>query len=117
MPCDKHMSENQGRTVPRNSKLAPSYIEVILIVLIIVGGAMFGYDRYFAQKIRVVDMGGYLRQQKALMTAGEITSDDFKTGLDKVDQIVSHEAELHRNQVFILKEVVLQNGDEIDIRE
>lgn len=110
------MSENQGRTVPRNGRLTPSYIEVILIVLIIVGGAMYGYDRYFAQKIRVVDMGGYLREQKALMTAGEISAEDFKIGLNKVDQIVSHEADLNRNQIFILKEVVLQNGNELNIK-
>lgn len=110
------MSENQGRPVPRHGKLTPSYIEVILIVLIIVGGAMYGYDRYFAQKIRVVDMGGYLREQKALMTAGEITAEDFKIGLNKIDQIVSREADLNRNQIFILKEVVLRNGDELNIK-
>lgn len=111
------MSENQGRTVPRNGKLTPSYVEVILIAVIIVGGVVYGYDRYFAQKIRVVDMGGYLKEQKALMTAGEITADDFKIGLNRIDQIVSHEADLNRNQIFILKEVVLRNGNEIDIRE
>lgn len=110
------MDENQEGTVRQKGRLTPSYIEVILIVLIIVGGAMYGYDRYFAQKIRVVDMGGYLRQQKALLAAGEITTEDFTAGLNRVDQLVSREADLYRNQIIILKEVVLKNGDEVNIR-
>lgn len=110
------MSENGEKAKKKNGKLTPSYVEVILIVLIVVGGAMYGYDRFFAQKIRVVDMGGYLRQQKELMAAGDITAADFKAGLNKVDQVVSQEANLHKNQVFILKEVVLKNGNEISLK-
>ena len=109
------MSGSESGTGRNNSKLTPSYIEVILMVLIVVGGAVYGYDRFLAQKITVVDMGGYLRQQKALMTAGEITADDFKASLDEVDGLISREAELHRNQIFILKEIVLKNGNELKI--
>ena len=110
------MSESQGGRAQHNGRLIPSYIEVVFIVLIIVGGAIYGYDRFFAQKIRVVDMGGYLREQKERMAAGEVTVEGFKAGLRRVDQLVSEEAKLHKNQLFILKEVVLKNGDEINIR-
>ena len=109
------MSEDQSGSI-RQKNIVPSYGEVILIALIVACGALYGYDRFFAQKIRVVDMSGYLRQQKALMTAGEISIDDFKAGLTRVDQIVRQEADLHKNQIFILKEVVLKNGEEINIK-
>ena len=110
------MSENEGKADRKTSKLTPSYIEVILIVLIVVSGAIYGYDRYFAQKFMVVDIGGYLRQQKALLAAGEITGDDLKAGLDKIDRLVSQQADQHKNHIIILKEVVLKNGKELSIK-
>ena len=110
------MSDNEGKAERKNSKLTPSYIEVIFIVLIVVSGAIYGYDQYFAQKVKVVDIGGYLRQQKALLAAGEITGEDLKAGLDKIDRLVSQEAEQYKNHIIILKEVVLKNGNELKIK-
>ena len=110
------MSDEVTQKVPKKKKVTPSYLEVILVALILVGGSLFVYDHYFAQKIKVVDMSGYLRQQKALLAAGEIEINDLKEGLDKVDQLLSRDAELNKNQIYILKEVVLKNGSEIDIR-
>jgi len=102
--------------VPKSTRLTPGYLEVIVIVLIIVGGILFSYDRYFAQKIKIVDVGGYLREQKALMAAGEITEADFKVNLSKMDALISQDADLHKNQIYILKEVVLKNGDELILK-
>lgn len=108
------MSENKHP--PPNNRLVPGYLEVILISLIIVASAFWGYDRFFAQKIRIVDMSGYFKQQKALMAAGELTEEDFRANLKKLDSYISQDAELHKNQVYILKEVVLKNGEELPIR-
>ncbi len=101
---------------PQNNRLTPSYIEVIVISLIIVGVAFWSYDRYFTQKIKIVDMSGYFRQQKALMAAGELTETDFRASLSKLDVLIRQDAELHKNQVYILKEVVLKNGDEFSLK-
>ncbi|WP_163338754.1 hypothetical protein [Desulfopila sp. IMCC35008] len=108
------MSESEP--APGNTRLTPGYIEVIVIVLIIVTGAFYGYDRYFAQKIKIVDMSGYFRQQKALMAAGEITEADFRVNLNQVDTLISQDADLHKNQIYILKEVVLKNGNELTLK-
>ncbi len=102
--------------VPQNSKLTPGYIEVIVITLIIVAAAFWGYDRYFVQKIKIVDMSGYFRQQKALMAAGELSEADFREHLNKVDAFVSRDADLHQNHIYILKEVVLKNGNELILK-
>ncbi|MBM9514070.1 hypothetical protein [Desulfogranum marinum] len=107
------MNENEAKREPRKSNLTPSYLEVVLIVLIVVGGAVYGYDRYFAQKVKVVDMSSYLRRQKEQIATGEITADAFKVDLERVDQLVSQDAELHHNHIYILKEVVLKNGEEL----
>ncbi len=95
----------------------PGYFEVIIISLILAAFIVVGYDRMFAQKIKVVDLKGYLRTQKALLVAGEITSQQWTAKLDTVEQILNDEAAGHRNQVLILKDVVLRNGEEITIRD
>lgn len=107
---------SDDRQIPQNSRLAPGYIEVIVIALLIVGSAFWGYDRYFAQKIKIVDMSGYFRQQKALMAAGELTEADFMANLSKMDALISRDADLHQNQIYILKEVVLKNGNELILK-
>ena len=95
----------------------PGYLEVIVIALLVAVAALAGYDRLFAQKIRVLDLKGYLRTQKALLTAGEITTEQWKGKLDTVELILDDEAARHRNQVIVLKDVVLRNGEEIRIKE
>ncbi|WP_319548523.1 hypothetical protein [Desulfogranum marinum] len=107
---------SDSRYTHQDKKLTPGYIEVIVICMIIVAVAFWSYDRYFAQKIKIVDMSGYFRQQKALMAAGELTEADFRTSLNKLDAYISQDAELHKNQVYILKEVVLKNGDELSFK-
>ncbi len=108
------MSESAPTNKER--KLPPGYMEVIAISLIIIAAAFWSYDRYFAQKIKIVDMSGYFRQQKALMAAGELTEEDFRASLSRIDSIISQDAELNKNQIYILKEVVLKNGEELPIR-
>lgn len=97
-------------------KVVPGYLEIIVISMIVAGIAVFGYDRLYAPKIKVVDLKGYLRTQKALLVSGEIDKDQWQANLDKVGQIIDSEAQSHKNQVILLKEVVLKNGDELSIR-
>lgn len=100
----------------KTSQLTPSYLEVVLIVLIVACGLLYGYDQYVAQKVRVVDMGSYFRGQKALLAAGKISGEDLKAGMDKIDQRIALEAQQHKNHIIILKEVVLKNGNELKIQ-
>ena len=101
----------------KSATSGPGYLEVIVIALLMAVVALAGYDRLFAQKIKVLDLKGYLRTQKALLTAGEITTEQWKGKLDTVEQILNDEAVRHRNHVIILKDVVLRNGEEIRITE
>lgn len=107
---------SDSKPTNQNNRMTPGYIEVIVISLIIVGVAFWSYDRYFAQKIKIVDMSEYFRQQKALMAAGELTEDDFRASLNKMDVRISQDADLNKNQIYILKEVVLKNGDEFSLK-
>lgn len=92
----------------------PGYLEVIAISLITAALTVLGYHRMYAQKIKVLDLKGYLRTQKTLLVAGEIDEDRWKANLDKLEQILNKEAS-DPNHVILLKEVVLKNGDEIRV--
>ena len=95
----------------------PGYLEVIVISFIMAALIVVGYDRMFAQKIKVLDLKGYLRTQKALLAAGEITKQQWAVSLDAVEQVLNDEVASHPNHVIVLKDVVLRNGDEIRIEE
>ena len=95
-------------------KRGPGYLEVIVISLMAAVLAVAGYDRMYAQKIKVLDFKGYLRTQKALLVAGEITEEQWKENLDRLEQALNKEA-VKTNHVILLKEVVLKNGDEISV--
>lgn len=110
------MSEREvSEKSEKKASTGPGYLEVILIALIVAAGAVLGYDRMFAQKIKVVDLKGYVRTQKALLAAGEIDQNQLRVNLDKLDQALSRSAADHKT-IILLKEVVLKNGDEITVR-
>lgn len=117
---DNLIVERNGNTAKARIRLrsckptaTPGYLEVVFIALIAAAAANYGYDHYFASKIVVMDMKGYLREQKALLVAGEITEEQWKAGLDKLGQVLDKQP---ANQIILLKEVVLKNGRELSIK-
>ena len=93
-------------------KTTPGYLEIIVITILIVCGAIWGYDQFLAQKILTFDLNGYLREQTALIKAGKMTEEQFKSNLDRTESLLSAEAEKRRH-VILLKDVVMRNGNEI----
>jgi hypothetical protein len=108
------MSDAENKSPERPG--GPGYIETIGIVLLLLLLVLFGYDRMFAQKVVVVDLAGYLRTQKALLAAKEISVQQWKDNLDHVEKSLNDHAGNNPNHVVILKEVVLRNGREINVQ-
>ncbi|MFP7756238.1 hypothetical protein ACLG6S_16600 [Thermodesulfobacteriota bacterium B35] len=99
-----------------SEKTRPGYLEVIVIALLVAAGTVAVYDRMLAQKIRVVDLKGFVRTQKALLKAGQITEDQWKENLDALNRLMDDEAARHPNQVILLKSVVLRSRNDAEIR-
>lgn len=101
----------------KHPEYAPGYLEIIAIALItslITATVVTGiYDRRFSQKVKVVDLKGYVKTQKALLMAGERTDEQWKSSLDILEKTLSNEP---ANHVILLKEVVLRNADEISVK-
>ena len=91
----------------------PGYLEVVLITLVVAGVSLFIYDRWFVDRVVAFDLKGYLRAQQALLTSGEITEAQWQQGLDRLEQVFREQPS---NRTILLKEVVLKNGREPELR-
>ena len=99
--------------VPGKQSVRPDYLEVVLIALVVAGVSLFAYDRWFAPRVVAFDLKGYLRTQQALLGSGEITEAQWQQLLDRLEQVFR---ELPPNRTILLKEVVLKNGREPELR-
>ena len=91
----------------------PGYLEVVLITLVVAGVSLFIYDRWFVDRVVAFDLKGYLRAQQALLANGEITEAQWQQGLDRLEQVFRAQPP---NRTILLKEVVLKNGREPELR-
>ena len=91
----------------------PGYLEVVLITLVVAGVSLFAYDRWFVPRVVAFDLKGYLRTQQALLASGEITEAQWQQGLDRLEQVFREQPP---NHTILLKEVVLKNGREPELR-
>ena len=99
--------------VPGKQSVRPGYLEVLLIALVIAGITLFAYDRWFVPRVVVLDLKGYLRTQQALLASGEITEAQWQQGLERLEQVFREQPP---NRTILLKEVVLKNGREPELR-
>ena len=99
--------------VPGKQSVRPDYLEVVLIALVVAGVSLFAYDRWFAPRVVAFDLKGYLRTQQALLGSGEITEAQWQQGLDRLEQVFRAQPP---NRTILLKEVVLKNGREPELR-
>jgi len=99
--------------VPEKQPVRPGYLEVLLIALVVAGVSLFAYDRWFVPRVVAFDLKGYLHTQQALLANGEITEAQWQQGLDRLEQVFREQPP---NHTILLKEVVLKNGREPELR-
>ena len=99
--------------VPEKQSVRPGYLEVVLITLVVAGITLFAYDRWFVDRVVAFDLKGYLRTQQALLASGEITEAQWQQGLDRLEQVFRAQPP---NRTILLKEAVLKNGREPELR-
>ena len=99
--------------VPEMQSVKPGYLEMLLIALAVAGVSLFIYDRWFVPRVVAFDLKGYLRAQQALLGSGEITEAQWQQGLDQLELVFRAQPS---NRTILLKEVVLKNGREPELR-
>ena len=107
------MNEQKEEHQTASAVASPGYLEVIGIILVIVLGLLFAYDRFLVPKVKVADLKGYLQEQKTLLAAGTITEDQWKRNLDTLEQMFQEQP---RHHLIILKDVVLRHDPDTEIK-
>lgn len=93
------------------------WLDVLFISLLVNAIAFAGYDFFCAEKVRTVDLKGWLHTQSALLAAGEIDRKEWQRRLDRVEYQLDQEAKRHPETTLLLKEVVLRGGHELDLAD
>ena len=70
------------------------------------------YDRFFAQKVAVLDVNKYIASLRTDYVAGKINSEALKQAPKKIKQAVDS---VGSNTIILLGEAVLKNGEYIKI--
>jgi len=113
---EKQEKQKKKKKKKKKEPLRPGYFETIAIALSISIAVVAGYDKYYASKIKLVDLTGFIKTQKALLKSGDITPEQWKKNLEKWDNTLEQEARKHPHQLFVLKDMVLKNGKEFIIK-
>ena len=103
----------EERDEESRATVSPGYLEVVGIVLVIVLGLLFAYDRFLVPKVKVADLKSFLQEQKALFAAGAITEEQWQHNFDALEQVFKEQPQHH---LIILKDVVLHHDPDTEIK-
>ncbi len=106
------MKEEDNRQGDGRRAIAPGYLEVIGLALLITLGALFFYDRFLVPRVVAFDLQGYLQRQKTLVTTGAITEEQWQKGLDHLEQVFREQPKRH---TIIVNDVVLRHGNDTEL--
>jgi hypothetical protein len=95
-----------------SKKMILGYLDVIVIALFTALLTIAGYDRFCAGKVVVVDLSGFVKEQRELYAQGKIGEAEITARLAQVQKFVKGQP---KNLTVINKDVVLANGREIPI--
>lgn len=94
----------------------PGYLAVVLIAALVGSAASTVavglYDRFYAQKVVVVDLKGFIQRQRDLLVEGKIEEQGLRDSFDRMEAVFDR---IPANHVVILKEVVLRNGRDLQL--
>jgi len=85
----------------------------VLISLIISLSCVAGYHYYFAPKIVVMNLKGYVREQRNLFLANKIGQRDLRDNLDRMEEIITS---LPKNNIVFSRDAVLRNAKIIELK-
>ncbi len=70
------------------------------------------YDRYYAQKVAVVDIRGYLIDRKNMFLTGRITEKEFAESADNIEKVLR---KTNNRTVVLMGDAVVRNAEKITI--
>ena len=101
------------KDVPNASRrMTIGYLDIIMIALVTALLTVTIYDRFFATKVVMVDLTGFVKEQKELFAQGKIDQAELSSNLSRLQTYIKGQP---KNLMVITKDVVLANGKEIQL--
>ncbi len=106
-------SKNEEKIVTAGRGLSTWAIIFLLIINIAVSAAsIYVYDRYFAQKVAVLDVRGYVQERKNLFIAGKISEQEFTSSVGRIEAALRR---VDNRTVVISGDAVVRSENKIQI--
>jgi len=106
------MDKEQTANIKTTKKLTVGYFDIIVIALLAAVLTVTAYDHFFVEKVMVVDLTGYVKQQRELFAEGKIREAEVSANLKGVQQFIANQP---KNTTVIIKDVVLAGGKELSL--
>lgn len=103
----------QGQEAANNVRISKKMIAGFLFLQLAISVLAIGvYDRYFAQKVAVIDVNKYIASLKEGYVAGKIDNEALEQAPKKIERAVNA---VGSNTTILIGEAVLKNGKYIKI--
>jgi len=88
----------------------------LLLSLAVSAASIYIYDQYFSQKVVMIDIMGYVEEQKQLYLSGKISEQEWQAIPDNIDRAMNREIKAHKNTIILIKDAVIRNARKIEIK-
>jgi hypothetical protein len=96
-------------------KLTAGTLILLLIMNTVVSAvSVYIYDRYFAQKVVVIDIRSYMMDRKNLFLTGKISEKQFTESVDNIENALQ---KTNKRTVVLLGDAVVRNAEKIHIED
>ncbi len=91
----------------------------VLIILFVLNIAvsiisLYVYDQYFARKVAVIDIRGYMMDRKNLFLSGKLSEKEFTASVDNIEKTLQ---KTNKRTVVLLGDAVVRNAEKIHIED
>jgi hypothetical protein len=96
-------------------KLTAGTLILLLIMNTVVSAvSVYIYDRYFAQKVVVIDIRNYMMDRKNMFLTGKISEKQFTESVDNIENTLQ---KTNKRTVVLLGDAVVRNAEKIHIED
>lgn len=96
-------------------KLTAGTLILLLIMNTVVSAvSVYIYDRYFAQKVAVIDIRSYMMDRKNMFLTGKISEKQFTESVDNIENTLQ---KTNKRTVVLLGDAVVRNAEKIHIED
>ncbi len=96
-------------------KLTAGTLILLLIMNTVVSAvSVYIYDRYFAQKVVVIDIRSYMMDRKNMFLTGKISEKQFTESVDNIEKALQ---KTNKRTVVLIGDAVVRNAEKIHIED